>query len=195
MGEPNKNLTFKVMRDKKIDNLNMFSSATLPFLQNPENEPGKGSLAYNEIVKKIYYSDGTSWLPISAASGSVVTPYSLIISTNRNINTGVYTATFKQTFNITVDLCWATGNNLGKRTIRILYNATAIKELNTQPGPASAIENVQTINLTLNLNVNETIALQVFQDSGSIIQITGGNIPNCKTTINGNIQPIETLID
>jgi hypothetical protein len=110
-----------------------------------------GGLSYDIETKRVYYNNGSAWLPLATANGagSTVNSYSHIKNIVQNIQpnidttisgwtatpfpphhtlaqwdlvTGVYTATEFQHLGVDADVSWMGGiSNLGQRILRIRY--------------------------------------------------------------------------
>jgi hypothetical protein len=151
---------YKIYRDDVFDNiqvtdLEVEGGELLPSINSiapPQSlRPGiGGDIAYDMVTKRVYYNNGSVWLPISVGGGvggnsqsfsfikngnqnivantaTIVTnwtdpvPYSTLPSWN--LATGIYIAPQNQFMSINADIAWAGGiSNLGTRFTRIMYN-------------------------------------------------------------------------
>jgi hypothetical protein len=209
----------KVKKDYTLNTLKVNQATVIPPISSndlppPINVGSGGGIAYDIITKRVYYSDGSTWLPLAVAGGgggSNVSSYSLSLSANQtipsltstvitgmnnpgfpfhtlpewNLATGTYTAALPVTFTISVDLSWTPGSNLGTRYLRILHNGVSIKEAVTQPDAQANLPTTQTTTQNLFLAAGDTVQIQVYHTALTNLSVSGGGPPNCRTTFNG----------
>jgi hypothetical protein len=149
----------KVVKDIKTDSTTTKEKHLLPYMDSTDPPPNLvngigGGIAYDKVTKRIYYNNGTLWLPIASglpgaafsysfikdgdqtivsATPSIVTTWTASPSppyhddtTSWNLATGVYTATVPISLSLDVSVSWKEGvSNLGERTLRIVYKPAA----------------------------------------------------------------------
>lgn len=152
-----RNFGLGIEKNQKINDFQVQKRHQLPTIIStnlpPPTLPGiGGGIAYDSVTKRVYYSEGTTWLPVSAGSGtgevasysfvknnalpvpsSVETPidswetssdpsYSIIDTPDWNLTTGIYTAPEDINLVLSVGISWASGSNSGVRTTRLQLN-------------------------------------------------------------------------
>jgi len=146
--------SLRVFKDDKVDNVTVNNSQVLPYIRSSAPPPNLvngvgGGLSYDTLTNKVYYNNGSAWIPISVAVTGLTAPYSFVksipqaiapssstiltnwttlpsppylIISGWNLTAGVYTASVPQNLDINVDIAWASGNpNDGSRTVRVIY--------------------------------------------------------------------------
>lgn len=131
---------FRIYKDSKLDTLAVRTDEELPVIRSDSfRTPIEGGILYEPTTQRIYYADGTQWIPITPGGGGPgnATSYSLIKNTEQiipplvttiltnflvtpdppyhdltggwNIVSGVYTATVNEAVEFDVDLSWKAG--------------------------------------------------------------------------------------
>lgn len=160
-------------------------SSNLP----PPTLPGiGGGIAYDVETKRVYYSEGTTWLPIASSGtgevasysfvkdGLIVVPsstetivtnwetlsdpsYSIVDVPEWNLTNGIYTATQDINLTLSVGVSWASGSNAGVRTTRLQIN---------RGGPWITVKEVET-------QADPNAAIETTQEFTFNLRLTNGD--------------------
>jgi len=152
-----RNFGLGIEKEQKLNDFQVQKRHQLPTILStslpPPHLPGiGGGIAYDLDTKRVYYSEGTTWLPISSGSGTgevasysfvkdgnLAVPtstevavdnwetasdpsYSILDVPDWNLTTGIYTATEDINLTLSVSISWASGSNSGVRTTRLQIN-------------------------------------------------------------------------
>ena len=156
---------YKIERDQpNFDTVIVKNQFSIPLIDISDPPPGfqhalGGGLAFDTVSKKVYYSDGTSWIPVASGVAGTVETYSIIKGatlivpsstetavsgltvagsatyhtiTGWDLTTGIYTSPAAANIVLQVNLAWSAGvSNLGDRSMRIQYRAGGVGVWNT----------------------------------------------------------------
>lgn len=148
----------RIQKDFNAQQIQVTEQFSVPHILSTQLPPpflhdSGGGLAYDELTKVPWYSDGVTWKPlITTLPPGNTQSYSFIAGANQvinpgiitplvmwttvgpapvyatlpqwNLGTGIYTATQLETLYISVGIAWAAGiSNLGDRFLRLEYQA------------------------------------------------------------------------
>lgn len=124
-------------------------------------------------------------IPIDSWSISFSPSYSTIVGWD--LGTGVFTASSEGYLMLDVSVTWSNSPNIGRRVLNIEYKQfpspfyAIVKQIVIQPPGNNSISMSQMCSATLHLDVEDSVRVSVFQDSGTNLNILQGVV----TTISG----------
>ncbi len=148
---------FGISRDQRVKSLRVVERQILPAISSSDLPPGDlhgegGALAYDVDTQRPYFSNGTTWTPISSMATGTAVSYAFLLGADLSVPTGggevripdwsvgsssvyhtipewdltqgIYTSTQDESLSLAVNVSWLGGvSNLGERTLRVQFRS------------------------------------------------------------------------
>lgn len=157
----NRNSGFKIYKGDKLDNLTVRQRDELPVIDiNNFQAPTQGGLVYEPVTKKLYYADGTQWIPIGGGGTGTVTSITAGIGLNAIPNPITTVGTINMANTTVIPGTYGNSTNISQFTVDQQGRLTAAANIpiSSFPGLSKTYSILKNGNQSIFPNVNTVLS-------------------------------------